>query len=446
MCRAVIIVGVGLLLALPAAQGARAAEDDWAAGAEQRIEQHRKADAVVRVADAAGRPIAGAEVTVEQTSHEFLFGCNIFLWADDQSAWREKGLAGDRQDKYRQRFAELFNYATLPFYWPGYERQAGKPRHEYTERLARWCRQHHIATKGHPLAWNYSDAPWWPSDPEELRRMQLARIEDCVSRFAGLIDRWDVINEVTHFDRQPFAQKAPKHTGMWRHTGQIELARQCFDHARRANPKALLLVNDYRVDPPYERVIEQLLDAQGKRLYDAVGIQSHMHGGTWSNARIREVCDRFARFGVPLHFTETTILSGRRGFDPPKNEEWVSTPDGEAWQAAEVVRFYIMLFSHPAVEAITWWDFADFQSWKNAPAGFLRRDMSPKPSFDQLRRLVKQRWWTMAKRTTGADGSAAFRGFRGAYKVTVRANAKEPVSRQFVLRPADAGPWVVTIK
>ena len=29
----------------------------------------------------------------------------------------------------------------------------------------------------------------------------MARIDDCVKRFAGLIDRWDVVNEATHFDR-----------------------------------------------------------------------------------------------------------------------------------------------------------------------------------------------------------------------------------------------------
>ena len=74
----------------------------------------------------------------------------------------------------------------------------------------------------------------------------------------------------------------------------------------------MLLINDYRTDPAYERVIEQLVDEKGKRLYDVIGIQSHMHGGVWSNGQIWKVCQEFSRFGVPLHFTETTILSGER--------------------------------------------------------------------------------------------------------------------------------------
>ena len=57
-------------------------------------------------------------------------------------------------------------------------------------------------------------------------------------------------------------------------------------------------------------MISQLEDEGGKPLYDVIGIQSHMHGGYWGAARTWEVCERFARFGKPLHFTETTVVSG----------------------------------------------------------------------------------------------------------------------------------------
>ena len=63
--------------------------------AETRIEQHRKADATILVTDAAGTPVEGAEVQIEQTRHAFLFGCNIFAW----------GRVGDEASEaaYRQR-------------------------------------------------------------------------------------------------------------------------------------------------------------------------------------------------------------------------------------------------------------------------------------------------------------------------------------------------------
>jgi len=420
-------MGVSFFCAVFQAAGAEASaghsEDDLLATAQQRIEQHRKADAVVVVVDAQGKPLPGARLKIEQTRHAFLFGCNIFRWGRLQNERLEHA--------YRRRFAALLNYATLPFYWWSYERERGKPNHDYTQRVARWCKEQGIVCKGHPLAWNHADPRWLPEKPDEILRLQLGRIDDCVGRFAGLIDRWDVINEVTHFDRQSFVERAPRYTAMWSRVGQVELARQCFLHARRANPRATLLINDYRTDSAYERVIEQLVDDRGRRLYDVIGIQSHMHGGTWSNEKIWEVCQRYARFGVPLHFTETTILSGQRGWQ--RTQPWLTTPAGEAQQAREVVRFYTMLFSHPAVEAITWWDFSDNGAWQGAPAGFLRRDMSPKPAYEELMRLIKGRWWTRLDAATDEQGSARFRGFLGDYRVTATADGHS-AGASFVLR------------
>ena len=203
-------------------------DEQLLAGAEARIEQCRKADATVVVVDAAGKPVAGAKIDVEQTRHAFLFGCNIFSWGRLPDEGREHA--------YRQRFEELLNYATIPFYWPSYEPQRGSPMHAHTEEVAQWCRSHGILAKGHPLAWNYADPSWLPNDPEEIHRLQMARINDCVKRFSGLIDRWDVVNEVTHYDREEFAKhKAPKYTAMWRKYGQIAMTRDCFLHARQAN-------------------------------------------------------------------------------------------------------------------------------------------------------------------------------------------------------------------
>jgi hypothetical protein len=110
--------------------------------AKEGIRKHRMGDITIKVTDTNGRPVAGAKVEVEMLRHQFLFGCNIFMWGRFQNP---------RDDEiYRQRFADLFNYATLPFYWRGYEAERGKPQHEYREKAARWCREHGITAKGHP--------------------------------------------------------------------------------------------------------------------------------------------------------------------------------------------------------------------------------------------------------------------------------------------------------
>jgi hypothetical protein len=145
-----------------------------------------------------------------------------------------------------------------------------------------------------------------------------------------------------------------------------------------------------------------------------------MHGGCWPVQKIWEVCERFAKFDKPLHFTETTVVSG-----PKSQQGWLTTPDGEKSQARQVAEFYRVLFSHPAVEAITWWDFTDQNAWQQAPAGLVRADMTPKPAYDELERLIKGKWWTQAETTTNAEGAARFRGFLGEYEVSVQIDGKK---------------------
>ena len=424
------------------AAGGPAGDSLWA-GAEARIEQHRKADAVVEVLDAAGRPVSGAEVRVEQARHAFLFGCNIFRWGACPTPQLEQA--------YRERFAALLNYATLAFYWARYEPEQGKPDHARTEEVARWCVAQGIALKGHPLAWNCGDPAWLPDDPEEIRRLQMARIEDCVARFANLVDRWDVVNEVAQYDRPHLVNdRSPKMSALWMKVGQMEFPRECFLHARKAGPGATLLINDFDTTPAYERVIEHLVDDEGRRLYDVIGIQSHLHAGVWPNEKIWEVCERFARFGVPIHFTETTIHSGRMreniDWHTGRYSDWPTTPEGEARQAREVVRFYTMLFSHPAVEAITWWDLWDEGAWLGAAGGLVRKDLSPKPAYEELLKRVKGAWWTRASLRSGADGTERFRGFLGEYAVTVAARGKAPVTASFALQKGGPNRWVVRVE
>ena len=401
-------------------------EEQLLQDAAGRIEQHRKADATIVVVDQTGKPVPDVQVKVEQTRHAFLFGCNFFQFGKLRNEADEKA--------YRQQFADLFNYATLAFYWPSYEPRRNQPIHAYTERVARWCQEHGIATKGHPLAWNYFEPRWLPDDLAEVKRLQLERITDCVSRFRGLINIWDVVNEATHFEREELKNRAPKLTKLWEETGRVPFVDECFQVAREANPDATLVINDYRTDPQYVKLIKDMTQQAGKRPYDVIGIQSHMHGGVWTNQHLWEVCERFAQFKVPLHFTEMTILSGTSGWERRRGgQSWDSTPEGEQRQAEQVRRVYTMLFSHPAVTAITWWDFADRNAWQGAPAGLINKDLQPKPAYNALKDLVKHQWWTSQQLKTGADGQAAFRGFLGDYDITVVMNDGRTVKKSLTV-------------
>jgi len=382
--------------------------------AEDRIEKHRKGDAVLKLAGPDGNPLQnGLAVKIQQKQHNFLFGCNIFKL--------HRCRTPEDNAAYEKRFAALLNFATLPFYWWNYERRRGRPEDERTDQIVRWCKANNITTKGHPLAWNYVDPRWLRDDPDQAMQLQLKRIARCVEKFKGDIDIWDVVNEATHYDREQIKKAAPILTEAIRKMGVGAYVRKAFKTARQANSQATLLINDYRTDLDYEKkVIAELLDETGKPLYDVIGIQSHMHGKYWGARRAWEVCEKFAKFGKPLHFTETTVVSG-----PKTQQGWLTTPEGEKRQARQVAEFYRMLFSHPAVEAITWWDFTDQNAWQRAPAGLIREDMSPKPAYEELERLIKGQWWTRTEKTTDPEGTARFRGFLGEYEVGARIDGKK---------------------
>ena len=122
----------------------------------------------------------------------------------------------------------------------------------------------------------------------------------------------------------------------------------------------------------------------------------------------------------------------------------MSTPEGEAWQAEKIESHYRLLFSHPAVEAITYWDLWDGGSFLYSPHGFLRRDLSPKPSYEVLRRLIKDEWWTRLKGTTNEAGELRFRGFRGRYHVKI--TTPEGVKSQGDFKLAARARWVAHTK
>jgi hypothetical protein len=85
-------------------------------------------------------------------------------------------------------------------------------------------------------------------------------------------------------------------------------------------------------------------------------------------------------------------------------------------------------FAHPAVKGITWWDLCDQGSWL-AGGGLLRKDLSPKPAFDSLRRLIHEEWRTKAEGRTDGSGEFTFRGFAGRYEVTATAGEKDAKGR-----------------
>ncbi len=384
--------------------------------------EHRIAKAKIRIMDRGGQAVpAGMPVRFELQNHEFLFGCGAF---DAVPACMEKAPEGappaaffrDRMNKWLR----VFNYGTLPFYWGRFEPEEGKPHTEELMRAAGYLQERGVTVKGHPLCWHTACANWLLKyDDKTIMDKQLERIHRDVSAFRGVINVWDVINETVimpEFDRYDNAI-----TRICRAYGRVNLIREVFLAAKAANPEGLFLINDFNLSGQYRDVIAECLDA-GVPI-GAIGLQSHQHQGYRGEAYFRTVLDRFAPLGLPLHFTENTLVSGH--LMPPEivdlNDyqipEWPTTPEGEKRQAEEWEEMLRLLFGHPSVEAVTGWDFAD-GAWLGAPSGMIRKDGSEKPAYWKMKELIHQIWHTDETLLTDADGYVTLKGFRGTYRVS----------------------------
>jgi GH35 family endo-1,4-beta-xylanase len=384
---------------------------------------HRKSSVSLRLMSSGGIPAANRDVSINQTRHQFLFGCGGFDAVELAGGGVDGVPLGTEQEALlRDRMDKIFsfnNYATLPFYLGRYEKEEGKPDQKRTMAAAEWFARRNIVTKGHPLCWHTVCADWLMKySNREILKKQIARIERDVSAFKGYIDKWDVINEVVImplFDKYDNAI-----TRICKELGRVGLIKEVFAAARRANPGATLLLNDFNTSVDYEILIDGCLQA-GVSI-DAIGIQSHQHQGYWGREKLLETLDRFSHFGLPLHFTENTLISGEL---MPKHiadlndwqvDEWPSTPEGEERQAREITEMYEILFACPAVEAVTTWSGMD-GGWLKAPAGILRIDNSVKPAYTALMNRIKGDWWTNVSLRTDAQGGLNLEGFRGDYEL-----------------------------
>jgi GH35 family endo-1,4-beta-xylanase len=396
---------------------------------ENKTYQHRTASRMLLLTDRDGKPLANQAVEYRLVNHEFLFGSGAFdslpataqgklghidFYQDHISP--DKKFYQDRMDLWLQ----VFNYGTIPFYWGGFEPKEGEPLTQSRMDAARFLKERNVRVKGHPLCWHSMCADWLMNyDNATILKKQIERIHREVTAFRGVIDMWDVINEVVIMPVYNRYDNAI--TRICKEYGQVPLVKTVFEAAKEANPDAFLLINDFNLSEKYRDLIAACLDA-GVPI-SAIGLQTHQHQGYMGRERLEEILERYSHFGLPLHFTENTLVSGE--IMPPhivdlndyQVEQWPSTPEGEERQRREWKEMYQILFSHPLVEAVTGWDFAD-GAWLHAPSGVIREDNSIKPAYRELKRLIHEEWTSAGVLHTDANGIAKLQGYRGTYALS----------------------------
>ena len=385
--------------------------------ADRRIEQIRKKDVQILVRDN-GTPVEGAHVSIRMQNHAFLFGAVCYAHGTYDAPEKER--------RFTELFTRLFNYTMVPFHWKWYEPARGKYNEPYTGNLVRWAQENGLKKKLHALIW-HELCPDWVTD-ETVQDEYVRRISHLMETYGSDFDFFDLANETTVNDR--FDNPVSR----WvRRIGPIEMMRFGTKLVRAYRPDAKLIFGDWNVHKEeYFDFLGRLRDENIE--IDLIGMQSHMQRDLWTAEETMRVIERAASYGFPIHFPECSICSGtpigelvydssgtvNRFFE---NEEWAQ------WQADFATDFYTLVFSEPAVEALSWFDFTDHR-WLGAPGGVIDDNMDPKPVYHALFDLIHRKWHTDADLCTSAEGRAETRLFFGDYSITVTAGGK---SRTFPL-------------
>jgi GH35 family endo-1,4-beta-xylanase len=371
----------------------------WRKEAAERIEKLRKADLTVTVTDAAGNPVAGADVAVKMTRHAFGFG----------SAVSAQGVmdTSENGDKYREFIRKHFNKVVFEndLKWGDWAWE-NLPNRQRMFKAYDWLHSGGIEVRGHCLVW-----PGWGNMPPDVKQKKddkaalAKRINDHVTEEAaamrGKLVEWDVINE-------PYSN----------HDVQDVLGDDCmvewFKLARAADANVELFINDYSIlsqggldtahQDHYEKTIRFLIE-KGAPL-DGIGMQGHFGTKLTAPTKMLEILDRFAKLGKQIEVTE---------FDSDITDEEL--------QADFTRDFHTTLFSHPSVKGILMWGFWESRHWKPNGA-MVRKDWTLKPNGQAWVDLVFKQWWTDVKGKADAAGRYAVRGFLGDYEITATSGGK----------------------
>jgi GH35 family endo-1,4-beta-xylanase len=357
----------------------------------------------LKILDENRKPLADITVVIKQVQHDFLFGCGYPL---------ESQLPQD-VTRFRELFSSLFNYLSTEnhFKWSVLEPRQGTIDYGQIDRLLSWAQSKDIKVLGHTLVWGNwpsssgSGVPSWIRDKsrDEIRQLMENRIKQIVSRYAGKIAVWSVLSEPIHvkwFDE---------------HFGEdyIELS---FKWARETDPKPKLLIDEYNILTNYrdmEKYLNIVRNLKSKSVpLDIVGVEE-VDASIWLSPRdIYRGLDEIAEAGYEIQVTQFTV----HGAGQPIAGGFRTGVWNEQTQAEYFEMFYRTAFSHRKVKAITTWSFLD-PGWKGTNCGIVRADLTPKPAYEALNRLINREWRTSITTKTDEKGMVQFRGFFGTYEL-----------------------------
>jgi len=288
--------------------------------------------------------------------------------------------------------------------WDRCQREPGPHRLEKADGLVAYSERNGQKVLGHTLlfnrdneyrAWVFKDGRNGASRKLVEKRLH-HHIQTMMGHYKGRIYAWDVVNEAVE-EKEPYYRETN-----WFRMFAGEFVPLAFRLARKADPAALLIYNDYRVEQPRkrERVLLLLDELRGEGvLPDVVGIQGHWELDDVPFEELEKTIIALHEAGVRTSVTELDIdvISRRKYWNPKTRPEAVKQdpyrdgcPDDVlARQAEQYGRLFKLFVKHAdKMERVTFWGLSDRHSWLNSwpwkrvNHGLLfDREARPKPAF-----------------------------------------------------------------
>ncbi|WP_185984842.1 endo-1,4-beta-xylanase [Aureimonas mangrovi] len=197
------------------------------------------------------------------------------------------------------------------------QRERGQFDFSRSDTLVDFARDNGKASRGHAFLWHSTNPPWVDAlnDERDTESVVIDHIERVADHYRGRLASWDVVNEV--IAHEPREAGGPLRDTIWRRNLGPRYIPLAFETAARADPDALLVINDYDLEFAGDRydarravmldLVRQLQD--GGLHVDAVGCQAHLY------AHFKVDVDALARFkeelegmGVAFIVTELDVI------------------------------------------------------------------------------------------------------------------------------------------
>jgi len=265
---------------------------------------------------------------------------------------------------------------------------------------------------GHTLLWHQQIPAWQTNMASAGKETALAAmkqfITDVMTRYAGKIYSWDVLNEAFPDGGAGSDWKtAIRPENPWFKAIGSDFVYEAYLAARLADPNAKLYYNDYNTDQSGRAtLIRNMVRDVNQRfktdypnetrlLIEGIGMQEHHNTGI-SAANIRSALSMFRDIGVKVSVSEIDVLGqdwgsfSSVGQGANKHANSTVTNNGLLTQA-DLYRQYMAVYMDfkDIIERISIWGITDDKSWRSAGLPLLFDDKGKaKPAYYKFTEAV----------------------------------------------------------